>query len=98
KDNVTNFEVKVSIDNPGKALKANMTANAEIVLEELANSLIVPESAITYDAQKHASVDVVAAGAKGGRKKTPVKLGVGNGTKIQVLEGLKEGDKIILPS
>ena len=58
----------------------------------------MPESAITYDAQKRASVDVVAAGAKGGRKKTPVKLGVGNGTKIQVLEGLKEGDKVILPS
>ena len=34
KDNVTNFEVRVSIDNPGKELKANMTANAEIVLEE----------------------------------------------------------------
>jgi hypothetical protein len=27
-----------------------------------------------------------------------VKLGVGNGTKIQILEGLKQGDKVILPS
>mgnify|MGYP000079141803 CR=1 FL=1 len=35
KDNVTTFEVRVSIDNPGKELKANMTANAEVVLEEL---------------------------------------------------------------
>ena len=52
KDNVTTFEVRVSIDNPGKELKANMTANAEIVLEEHPNSLIVPEAAITYDAQK----------------------------------------------
>ena len=51
KDNVTTFEVKVSIDNPGKELKANMTANAEIVLEEFPNSLIVPEAAISYDAQ-----------------------------------------------
>ena len=34
RDNVTNFEVRVSIDNPGHELKANMTANAEIVLEE----------------------------------------------------------------
>ena len=38
RDNVTNFEVKVSIDNPGQELKANMTANAEIVLEERPNS------------------------------------------------------------
>jgi HlyD family secretion protein len=98
KDNVTNFEVKVSIDNPGRALKANMTANAEIVLEELTNSLLMPESAVTYDAQKNAFVDVVAPGEKNGRRKMLVKLGVGNGTKIQILSGLKEGDKVVLPS
>ena len=98
KDNVTNFEVKVSIDNPGKALKANMTANAEIVLEELADSLIIPEAAVTYDAQKNAFVDVVSPGAKNGRAKRAVKLGVGNGTKIQVLEGLRQGDRVILSS
>jgi HlyD family secretion protein len=98
KDNVTNFEVRVSIDNPGRELKANMTANAEIVLEELANSLIIPEAAVTYDAQKQAFVDVAAPGTKTGRKRTPIRLGVGNGTKIQVLDGLKPGDKVVLPS
>jgi HlyD family secretion protein len=98
KDNVTNFEVRVSIDNPGKELKANMTANAEIVLEEHADALIVPEAAVTYDAQKNAFVEVVAPGTKTGRQKVAVKLGVGNGTKIQILDGLKQGDKVILPS
>jgi HlyD family secretion protein len=98
KDNVTNFEVRVSIDNPGKELKANMTANAEIVLEEHPNSIIVPEAAISYDAQKHAFVDVVSPGAKNGRKKTAVTVGVGNGTKIQILEGLKAGDKVVTTS
>jgi len=98
KDNVTNFEVRVSIDNPGKELKANMTANAEIVLEEHADALIIPEAAVTYDAQKNAFVDLLAPGAKNGRKKAQVKIGVGNGTKIQILDGLKQGDKVILPS
>ncbi len=98
KDNVTNFEVRVSIDNPGKELKANMTANAEIVLEEHADALIIPEAAVTYDAQKNAFVEVLSAGAKNGRRKIAVKLGVGNGTKIQILDGLKQGDKVILPS
>ena len=41
---------RVSIDNPGQELKANMTANAEIVLEEHADTLVIPEAAITYDA------------------------------------------------
>jgi len=98
KDNVTTFAVEVSIDNPGNELKANMTANAEIVLEEHPNSLIVPEAAITYDAQRNAFVEVPAPGEKTGRRKVPVKLGVGNGTRTQVLEGLKAGDKVILPT
>ncbi len=98
KDNVTSFEVRVSIDNPGKALKANMTANAEIVLEEHPGALIVPESAVTYDARKNAFVEIVAPGTKTGKKKAPVKIGVGNGTKVQILDGLKEGDKVVLPS
>lgn len=98
KDNVTTFEVKVSIDNPGNELKANMTANAEIVLEEFANSLIIPESAISYDAKRNPTVDLVDPGAKGGKRKLTIKTGVGNGTKTQVVEGLKQGDKIVLPS
>jgi HlyD family secretion protein len=98
KDNVTTFEVRVSIDNPGKELKANMTANAEIVLEEHASALIVPEAAVSYDAQKNAFVSVVSPGAKNGRTKIQVKVGVGNGTKIEVLDGLKPGDKVILAS
>jgi len=98
KDNVTNFEVRVSIDNPGNELKANMTANAEIVLEEHADALIIPEAAVIYDTQKNAFVEIAAPGTKTGRKKISVKLGVGNGTKIQILDGLKQGDKVILPS
>jgi len=98
KDNVTNFEVRVSIENPGKELKANMTANAEIVLEEHPNSLILPEAAISYDPQKNAFVDLADPGGKNGRRRVPVKLGVGNGTRIQILEGVKEGDKVVLPS
>jgi HlyD family secretion protein len=98
KDNVTTFEVKVSIDNPGNELKANMTANAEVVLEEFPNSLIVPEAAITYDAQRNPTVEVTDPKEKTGRRKVSIKTGVGNGTKTQVLEGLKQGDKVILPS
>lgn len=98
KDNVTTFEVKVSIDNPGKELKANMTANAEIVLEELPNSLLVPEAAIIYDARRNAFVDVADPGARNGRRRVPVKVGVGNGTKIQVLRGVNAGDRVVLPT
>jgi len=98
KENVTNFEVKVSIENPGKELKANMTANAEIVLEEHPDSLIIPEAAVSYDAQRNAFVDLLDPGARNGRRRVTVKLGVSNGTRTQVLQGLKQGDRVILPT
>jgi len=97
KDNVTTFEVEVSIDNPGQELKANMTANAEIVLDEHADALIIPEAAISYDSQKQASVDVADPAAEKGRRTVKVKVGIGNGTKTEVLEGLKQGDRLVLP-
>ena len=97
KDNVTTFEVEVSIDNPGQELKANMTANAEIVLDEHADALIIPEAAITYDSQQQASVDVADPAADKGRRTVKVKVGIGNGTKTEVLEGLKQGDRVVLP-
>jgi len=98
KDNVTTFEVKVSIDNSAKELKANMTANAEIILEEFPNSVLVPEAAIFYDDRHNASVDLLDASAKSGRRRVPVAVGVGNGTKMQIVRGVTAGDKVVLPN
>ena len=96
KDNVTTFEVRVSITNPGGELKAAMTANAEIILEEHKNVLRIPEGAVLYDKDKKASVEVPVPNAKDGKKKIAVKLGISNGAKAEVLEGLKEGDQVVL--
>jgi len=96
KDNVTTFEVRVSINNPGGVLKANMTANAEILLDEHKGVLTVPENAVTYDNQKNASVQVPDRGQKDGSRKVAVSVGLSNGSMTEVLSGLKEGDQVIL--
>jgi HlyD family secretion protein len=96
KDNVTTFEVRVSIDNPGGELKANMTANAEIILDEHKNVLMVPESAVMYDNQKNASVEIPDKKQKEGKRKVPVKVGISNGSVTELLSGLKEGDQVVL--
>jgi HlyD family secretion protein len=96
KDNVTTFEVQISIDNPGGELKALMTANAEIVLEEHKHVLTVPEQAVLYDKDRHASVWVPDAHGKDGHRVVPIKIGLANGSKIEVLSGLRSGDKVIL--
>ena len=92
KDNVTTFEVEVSIDNPGKELKANMTANAEIILEELAE-LAARSGSGGHLRQRSATRSSTSpiAGARTGRRRVPVKVGVGNGTRIQVLERRQGG-------
>jgi HlyD family secretion protein len=96
KDNVTTFEVRVSINNPGGELKAAMTANAEIILEEHKNVLQIPEGAILYDKDKKASVEVPDEKGKEGKKKVAVNIGISNGAKTEVLSGLKEGDQVVL--
>jgi HlyD family secretion protein len=96
KDNVTTFEVRVSINNPGGELKAEMTANAEILLEEHKNVLQIPEGSIIYDNQKKASVEVPDPKGKEGKRKVAVNIGISNGAKTELLSGLKEGDQVVL--
>ena len=96
KDNVTTFEVRVSINNPGGELKAQMTANAEILLDEHKNVLTVPENAVVYDAQKNASIEVPDKSQKDGEHKVAVKVGLSNGTVTELLSGLKEGQRVVL--
>ena len=96
KDNVTTFEVRVSINNPGGELKAEMTANAEIILDEHKDVLQIPEGAIIYDKDKKASVDIPDPKAKDGMKKVAINIGISNGAKTEVLSGLKLGDQVVL--
>ncbi len=96
KDNVTTFEVRVSIDNPGGELKSMMTANAEIILDEHKNVLMIPEGAIMYDKDKNASVEIPDPHGKDGKRKVAVKVGISNGAKTELLEGLKEGQQVVL--
>ena len=96
KDNVTTFEVRVSIQNPTGELKANMSANAEIILEEKHKVLMVPEAAVIYDKDRHTFLETPDPGSKTGRRKLSAKLGISNGVKTELLEGLKEGQQVIL--
>jgi HlyD family secretion protein len=96
RDNVVTFEVRVSIDNATGALKANMTANAEIVLEEHKATLIIPESAVIYDTERRTFAEVPSGRAKTGRERVPIKVGVSNGTRTEVLGGLAQGQRVIV--
>jgi len=96
KDNVTTFEVRVSIQNSTGELRANMSANAEIILEEKKGVLVAPEGALVFDKDKNASVEIPDPKADTGRKKVAVRVGISNGVKAEILSGLDQGQKVIL--
>jgi HlyD family secretion protein len=96
KDNVTTFEVRVSISNELGKLMATMTANAEIMLEERKGVLAVPEGAIIYKKDRSLEVEIPDATAETGKRRVAVTSGISNGSKTQIVSGLSEGQQVIL--
>ena len=97
KENVTTFEARVSIDNPQGRLLVNMSANAEIVLEDRQKTLLIPEAALFYDRDSKPLVRLRDAAVKTGYREVPVKIGISNGQRREVLEGISEGSELVLP-
>ena len=97
KDNVTTFEVRVSISNESHKLRALMTANAEIILEERKGVLTIPEGAVLYAKNKATEADIPDAASETGKRRIPITTGISNGARTQVLKGLAEGQPVILP-
>jgi HlyD family secretion protein len=94
--NVTSFEVRVSVENPEGLLLANMSANAEIILEEHHNVLTVPEGAVVLGEDKRSYVEVPDLQSKTGRRRIAFDMGISTGIRAEVLSGLEEGTKVIL--
>ena len=97
KDNVTTFEVRVSISNKSGKLRALMTANAEILLEERKGVLAIPEGSVLYAKDKSTEVEIPDPSVEKGRRRIPIKTGISNGSRTQVLAGLREGQQVLLP-
>ena len=96
KDNVTTFEVRVSISNEAGKLMATMTANAEVLLEERKGVLAIPEGAIIYGKDRTTQVEIPDAATETGRRRVTVAIGIGNGSRTQITNGLREGQQVIL--
>ena len=48
------------------------------------------------DKERKPSIEVPDPKADGGRRKVAVKLGISNGVKTELAEGLREGDRVVL--
>ena len=97
KEGATLFDVEVELD-PGQkiTLRAGYSANADVIIREKKDVLTIPERLVTFeDGGKKATVEVAGPDAKAQPKKTEIKTGISDGLNVEVLSGLKKGDKVI---
>jgi HlyD family secretion protein len=92
--NVVTYDVPISLEGTDDvALKSGMTANLTIVTGESKSALLIPALAV----QQGDTGDVVMVqDASGEAVQTPVEIGLGNGTYVEVLRGLNEGDQVVV--
>jgi HlyD family secretion protein len=88
---ISNFKVGISLPKDVQGIKAGMTGDVTILVNEKKNALCVPIEAINknIDGQYY----VVLSGSN---EEKNIKIGLQNGEYVEVVEGLSEGDKVII--
>jgi len=90
--NATLFDIWIIIgDASGVTLRAGFSATASIQIRERKNVVLIPERLILFeDGKKFVEVPDGET-----TKKVEVRTGLSDGLNIEILDGLKEGDKVV---
>ncbi len=88
-------EVGCIIDNPDRDLLPGTNVDAEIRSRVVPNALTIPKEALRRESDV-TGVYMLGSGARLAWK--PIKIGVSSYTKTQVVEGLADGDAVLLPT
>ncbi|WP_454019492.1 efflux RND transporter periplasmic adaptor subunit [Azospirillum sp. Marseille-Q6669] len=104
--NVVTYDVVISAPNPDLALLPGLTANVRIVTDHRDDALLVPSAALRYHPAKAApsssppsqkTGEVWVLNATGQPERRPLRLGVSDGSMVEVVEGkLEVGDRVVL--
>lgn len=87
------MHTEVDVPNPEYAIVPGMYATVEIPLHSVPNALVVPVQAVQSSAEGHGVVLVVNADNRIERR--DITTGLEGARDIEVLSGLKEGDRVI---
>lgn len=83
----------INVDNADAKLKYGMTATVEIEVEKSLNTLLVPMTALRGNPQRGQEVSVLVNNEPQPRK---VETGLEDGVNVEILSGVKEGEKVII--
>jgi multidrug efflux pump subunit AcrA (membrane-fusion protein) len=88
------YNVKINFDIPeGSELMVGMSATTDIILDERSNVLLVPNRAITQDSQGNPVVKVMINEQI---EERPVVTGISDGFDTEILDGVSEGDVVMI--
>ncbi len=90
------YAVEVSFSPGDLPVRLGMTADVDMVVASAEDVLLVPNQAIEAD-RAAGRYYVNIPGADGATERLEVLIGLRNGTQTQILEGLEEGDVVVLP-
>lgn len=97
KEGATLFDVEIELE-PGQkiTLRAGYSANADVIIREKKDVLVVPERLVSFeDGGKKTTVELPGADPKAEPKKVEIKTGISDGLNIEIVSGLKKGDKVV---
>ena len=92
-EGATLFDVEIELLPTNVTLRAGYSANADIVVREKKDVLLLPERLVTFTDGK-ASVEVPGAGEAEPVKKE-IKVGLSDGINVEILDGLKQKDNVV---
>ncbi|MDD4859727.1 MAG: biotin/lipoyl-binding protein [Dehalococcoidales bacterium] len=93
---VVQYEVKVTYPvSANPAVRIGMSAQADIITSQRSNVLLVPSRAIETDSRGNIGVNLLSNGQTQPRA---VVAGVSDGIQTEIISGLNEGDKVVLPT
>ena len=85
-------KVRTEVPNPDNRLKPDMFANVEIITDLHSTAISIPQSAVLKDGEKQ--VVFIADGS--GYKKREVTVGIASNDRVEIIEGLAAGDKVVV--
>ena len=86
------FPVKIQLENPNGKIKAGMVAEIKIIIKKEKNVLVIPKSAVF----KEGEIEKVYVVENSKVKIKNIKTEIIDENRLKVLEGLSEGEEIII--
>ncbi len=96
-EDIINFEIRAIVGDQENRLRVGMSADAELILEEHENVLVIPEGAVIYEDGK-TFVNIQDDSIEEGMRKVEITKGISDGLRTEVLSGLEEGQVVVLPT